>query len=57
MLISPAAVDLGGVFITPLEKDFNKITQTDIAIILNEVCLNGNDFSALMINIKNQLNL
>ena len=37
MLISLAAVDMGGVFITPLEKDFNKITAEDIAGILNEV--------------------
>lgn len=40
LLISPAAVDMGGVFITPLEKDFEKITAEDIAGILDEV--NGN---------------
>jgi len=38
MLISPGTVDLSGVFITPLEKDFEKITGTDIETILNEVC-------------------
>jgi len=37
LLISPAAVDLGGVFITPLEKDFLKITEEDIVRILNEI--------------------
>jgi len=37
LLISPASVDLGGVFITPLEKDFEKITAQDIADILHEV--------------------
>jgi len=37
LLISPASVDLGGVFITPLEKDFEKITAKDIAGILHEV--------------------
>ncbi|NDV81020.1 DUF4922 domain-containing protein [Bacteroides sp. 51] len=37
MLISPASVDMGGVFITPLEKDFDKITAEDIATILSEV--------------------
>ena len=36
LLISPAAVDLGGVFITPLEKDFEKITAEDIGKILDE---------------------
>ena len=37
LLISPASVDLGGVFITPLEKDFEKISAEDIAGILREV--------------------
>jgi ATP adenylyltransferase/5',5'''-P-1,P-4-tetraphosphate phosphorylase II len=37
LLISPASVDMGGVFITPLEKDFEKITAKDIAKILDEV--------------------
>jgi len=37
MLISLAAVDMGGVFITPLEKDFEKITAEDIGEILSEV--------------------
>ena len=37
MLISPASVDMGGVFITPLEKDFDKITAENIADILREV--------------------
>jgi ATP adenylyltransferase/5',5'''-P-1,P-4-tetraphosphate phosphorylase II len=37
-LISPASVDLGGVFITPLEKDFMKMTAKDISEILLEIC-------------------
>ena len=36
MLISPAVVDMGGVLITPMEKDFEKITADDIAGILDE---------------------
>jgi ATP adenylyltransferase/5',5'''-P-1,P-4-tetraphosphate phosphorylase II len=39
ILISPAAVDLGGVFITPLQKDFEKITKAGIERILQEVCI------------------
>ena len=39
LLISPASVDMGGVMITPLEKDFNKISEKEIATILREVCL------------------
>ena len=37
LLISPASVDLGGVFITPLEKDFEKIIAEDINGILHEI--------------------
>jgi hypothetical protein len=37
ILISPASVDMGGVFITPMEKDFQKITAGDIAAILEEI--------------------
>ena len=43
ILISPASVDMGGVFITPREEDFEKITADDIADILNQVCLNEED--------------
>ena len=39
ILISPASVDMGGVFITPLEKDFEKITAADIKTIFDECCL------------------
>lgn len=39
ILISPASVDMGGVFITPLEKDFEMITAENVHTILNEVCM------------------
>lgn len=55
LLSSPASVDLGGVFITPLEKDFNKITAEDLAQILSEVCLSADDFKQLIERIKEQL--
>lgn len=38
ILLSPASVDLGGVFITPLQKDFEKISAEDLAGILDQVC-------------------
>ena len=47
ILLSPASVDIGGVFITPREEDFNKITANDIKAILEEVCLNEDEMSAL----------
>ncbi|MBQ8502230.1 MAG: DUF4922 domain-containing protein [Bacteroides sp.] len=55
LLSSPASVDLGGVFITPVEKDFNKITAEDVAQILSEVCLSAEAFNLLRENIKKQL--
>ncbi len=38
MLISPASVDLGGVFITPRKEDFDAITADDIRNIYHECC-------------------
>lgn len=52
ILISPAAVDLGGVCITPLEKDFNKITKDDIIDIFHEVFIGKEQFEYLKIKIK-----
>ncbi|MEG1562670.1 MAG: DUF4922 domain-containing protein [Bacteroides sp.] len=46
-LISPASVDLAGVFITPREADFERITAGDITRILTEVCLTDEDFETI----------
>lgn len=51
ILISPASVDMGGVFITPLVKDFEKITAGDIKRILSEVCLSSDKIFILEKNI------
>ncbi|NDV64176.1 DUF4922 domain-containing protein [Bacteroides sp. 224] len=55
LLISPASVDLGGMFISPLEKDFNKITSAEIKYILNEVCVSGNKLRTITQQIKSTL--
>jgi len=47
LLISPASVDFGGVFITPRREDFDKITATDIAGIFAQVTLDEEAFRAL----------
>lgn len=47
ILISPASVDLGGVFITPLQKDFDKITKEDIAAIFSEITISKNELDAI----------
>ena len=55
LLSSPASVDLGGVFITPVEKDFLKITAEEIAQILSEVCVCAADFAEIRKRIQEQL--
>ena len=39
LLCSPASVDMGGVFILPIEEDFNKMNASLLSSILEEVCL------------------
>ena len=55
LLSSPASVDLGGVFITPLEHDFQKITADDIAQILSEVCLPPDTFAQVKARIRHEI--
>ncbi|MFR9166123.1 MAG: DUF4922 domain-containing protein [Dysgonomonas sp.] len=52
LLISPASVDMGGVFITPQEKDFRKITADDIKAILEEVCLPNDKMEKIVSELK-----
>ncbi len=47
LLISPAAVDLGGLLITPREKDFRKITGDQAGEILREVSVSSELFARL----------
>lgn len=55
LLISPASVDFGGVFITPRKEDFDKITKEDIEDIFNQVCFNQDAFQELTEKIKQNL--
>jgi ATP adenylyltransferase/5',5'''-P-1,P-4-tetraphosphate phosphorylase II len=48
ILLSPAAVDLGGVLITPREEDFIKISSTDVADIFRQICLDEDDLTRLL---------
>ena len=52
ILISPASVDMGGVLITPQEKDFFKIRKTDIESILRQVLLPVDQFDKLTTKLK-----
>lgn len=56
MLISPASVDLGGVFITPLEKDFDTLDAGKVEALLDQVCITAEQVSALSEIIKNHIN-
>ncbi len=49
ILLSPAAVDIGGVCITPREEDFNKITKEILQEIFNEVMIDKELFTKLII--------
>ncbi len=44
ILLSPASVDLGGVCITPLEKDFERMTKEKLTEMLAEVALDQKKF-------------
>ncbi|MDX8340124.1 DUF4922 domain-containing protein [Draconibacterium sp. IB214405] len=52
ILISPASVDMGGVLITPREKDFLKISKTDIESIMRQVLLPEDQFDKLTRKLK-----
>jgi ATP adenylyltransferase/5',5'''-P-1,P-4-tetraphosphate phosphorylase II len=55
ILISPGSVDFGGVFILPRREDFDKITSENVVDILDQVCLNQDDFQGLTEKIRNDL--
>ncbi len=48
ILLSPASVDMGGTMITPLEKDFEKITKEDIADIFHQITVSKENFDKLV---------
>ncbi len=47
MLISPASVDFGGVFILPREIDFIKISENNIIDIFNQTSITKKQFTDL----------
>jgi len=48
LIISPAAVELGGVVVLPREEDFMKITKKEIEEIYGEVTIGKRDFEKLI---------
>jgi hypothetical protein len=55
ILLSPAAVDLGGVLITPIEHDFRKMSVDLVREMFAEICLSAEDFGRLVEGIERQL--
>ncbi|MCM1066590.1 MAG: DUF4922 domain-containing protein [Muribaculaceae bacterium] len=47
MLLSPASVDMGGVFITPRAEDFVRIDADVIERTLTELCLDNSEINAI----------
>jgi hypothetical protein len=41
LTVSPASIDLCGIFVAPFEKDFSRISAEDVAAIFQEVTLSG----------------
>ena len=54
ILLSPASVDMGGVFITPLEKDFNKITEKELTEIVDELQISSETFGMVKNALREQ---
>ena len=48
IILSPASVDIGGVFITPREEDFDKITEEDVKDIFRQVCFEPQTIQTLI---------
>ena len=57
LLISPASVDFGGVFITPRREDFEKITSDDIVDIFKQVSVDDEFFGTLCEKLRVNLGL
>ena len=47
LLISPAAVELGGICTTPREEDFEKVTREHLVEMYNEICVSAERFARI----------
>lgn len=52
LTVSPASIDLCGIFVVPVEKDFQKITGETIAAIFREVSLSENQVQEIAANLE-----
>lgn len=56
LLSSPGAADIGGLFITPLKKDFDKINADLLCDVFSQVCFNDKEIETIAFNIAQQTN-
>ncbi len=54
ILLSPASVDMGGVFITPLEKDYKKLGEKEIREIMNEISITSEEMDMIKNSLREQ---
>ncbi len=54
ILLSPASVDMGGVYITPLEKDYNKISGKELTEITDEIAISSETFGFIKNALRKQ---
>lgn len=52
MLISPASVDMGGVYITPRPADFERFGADTVRRLLDELCLSENEINAIAADVE-----
>ncbi len=55
LLLSPASVDMGGVFITPLAKDFDKVTKEDARTIFQEISISDTEMDKLVERLNKEI--
>ena len=55
ILLSPASVDMGGTLITPMEKDFEKISREDIQDIFRQISFSTLHFNQLKQHMESEL--
>jgi hypothetical protein len=54
LTVSPAAIDLCGIFVVPLARDFERITGDAIAAIFREITLPDNQFHEVAAKLENE---
>lgn len=54
ILLSPASVDMGGVFITPLEKDYKKLGEKEIKEIMDEISITSEEMDMIKNSLREQ---